>query len=921
MGCNMCVVQKPEEQHRVMLQVSGKEGPRREPARGGPRGGKEPLVLHVLRRSPRGRPPPTAGAPPWGGPGPPPPPGPTAGLVDSGTQTDISFGGAEPPPLPHDYFDPTDLGDPERPEELEYEEVELYKASHRDKLGLTVCYRTDGEEDAGIYVGEVNPNSIAAKDGRIREGDRIIQINGVEVQDREEAVAFLTQEQQTNISLLLARPESQRWKDSDREDFLDDFGSDEDGDVRQRRPWSPPGQPPSPATPCPRGAEPDSGVGRTDESTRNEESSEHDPRGEEGDGTPPRPAPRRPPPARPGPGPAPGPAPAAGGSPRGRAGPAGRPGAGSGSGLSPGGRPGSGSSSGSGAGRGSGGRAGAGSGPGLLPVVRAGSAARPGAGCAAVAAPPGAGLSAGGARGAASPGGSPVAGPLGPAELRRYRQLRGRRGAAGPGGGAELALLGEELRLLELRCRQLLRAQAAERLRERGLADISEAPERDSTSAYNTGESCRSSPPPRGWAGAGAGAGAARGAGPRGKRPGRDRLLKARAIKILEERGGSTTDDDARSELKTGRYWSREQRKQHLARAREQRRRRELLLQGRAEPPLPGAGAPEPPPPGAAARRGPRKRSRRILDNWVTIQEMLARSEGGRGGGEPAALGHHRVKRGLPPPFNTPPPETGVREGTSPPIVLGGPRSSWGADGATAGNRLPPPRNPLISLHGGGLVLPDPPPSTKGAERPFPPSLSVNVKFWVFIVFFNRPPHGDTFSPPFPPPPPNLRCSPPPCPAPPPLSVCTAPGGGGAALGIKQSLVFTHFTPIVQPRLCGSPPNPSPPPPKTRPMQRGRGPIDLYLCRDPPKTPPPGPPECWRCPPARQGALWQVGTCTQRAPSLAVRPPPGGARCWEVPWGGFQGVPRGVFWGAGGGGLRPRAAPASGPGAPCTGHT
>ncbi|XP_057254576.1 PDZ domain-containing protein 4-like, partial [Pezoporus wallicus] len=291
MGCNMCVVQKPEEQHRVMLQVSGREGPRREPARGGPRGSKEPLVLHVLRRSPRGRLPPAAGAAPWGGPGPPPPPppGPTVGLVDSGTQTDISFGGAEPPPLPHDYFDPTDLGDPERPEELEYEEVELYKSSHRDKLGLTVCYRTDGEEDAGIYVGEVNPNSIAAKDGRIREGDRIIQINGVEVQDREEAVAFLTQEQQTNISLLLARPESQRWKDSDREDFLDDFGSDEDGDVRQRRPWSPPGQPPSPATPCARGAEPDSGVGRTDESTRNEESSEHDPRGEEGDGTPPRP--------------------------------------------------------------------------------------------------------------------------------------------------------------------------------------------------------------------------------------------------------------------------------------------------------------------------------------------------------------------------------------------------------------------------------------------------------------------------------------------------------------------------------------------------------------------------------------------------------------------------------------------------------
>lgn len=242
MGCNMCVVQKAEEQHRGAMQV--REGLRRggDSTRVGvPRGGpKEPLMLQVLRRSPhpRGAPPQPGGTPPvpWGGSGPPldavPPPHPpslTMGLVDSGTQTDISFesrlGGGEHPP--QDYYDPVDMGDHERLEELEYEEVELYKASHRDKLGLTVCYRTDGEEDAGIYVGEVNPNSIAAKDGRIREGDRIIQINGVEVQDREEAVAFLTREQQTNISLLLARPDSQRWKDSDREDFLDDFGSDE----------------------------------------------------------------------------------------------------------------------------------------------------------------------------------------------------------------------------------------------------------------------------------------------------------------------------------------------------------------------------------------------------------------------------------------------------------------------------------------------------------------------------------------------------------------------------------------------------------------------------------------------------------------------------------------------------------------------
>lgn len=82
--------------------------------------------------------------------------------------------------------------------------MELYKSRQQDKLGLTVCYRTDEEEDLGIYVGEVktlscnrifdasshfyyinivffsplkvNPNSIAAMDGRIRKGDRILQV-------------------------------------------------------------------------------------------------------------------------------------------------------------------------------------------------------------------------------------------------------------------------------------------------------------------------------------------------------------------------------------------------------------------------------------------------------------------------------------------------------------------------------------------------------------------------------------------------------------------------------------------------------------------------------------------------------------------------------------------------------------------------
>lgn len=44
----------------------------------------------------------------------------------------------------------------------------------------------------------------------------------MDVQNQEEAVANLSQEENINISLLVAQPESQlakSWKDSDRDDF------------------------------------------------------------------------------------------------------------------------------------------------------------------------------------------------------------------------------------------------------------------------------------------------------------------------------------------------------------------------------------------------------------------------------------------------------------------------------------------------------------------------------------------------------------------------------------------------------------------------------------------------------------------------------------------------------------------------------
>ncbi|XP_061779944.1 E3 ubiquitin-protein ligase PDZRN3-B isoform X1 [Nerophis lumbriciformis] len=628
-------------------------------------------------------------------------------------------------PPGHEYFDPNDFldginQDIER-EELEYEEVDLYRANVQEKLGLTICYRTDDEDEAGIYISEIDPNSIAARDGRIREGDKIVQINGIEIQNREDAVVLLTSEGNQNISLLVARPEIQLdegWMDDDRNDFLDDLHMDMleqqhhqamqfTASRLQQKKHEEDGGTTDTATLLSNHHEKDSGVGRTDESTRNDESSEQENLADDQTTS-----------------------------------------------------------------------------CNTLSSYRKltysqdtlGSADLPFGGdyaetdflgipadecerfrellelkC----------------------------------QMRNVgiQSLFCQGGGAGQDqevADKELELLNEELRNIELECLNIVRAHKMQQLREQcreswmlhnsgfrnyntsidarrhELSDITEMPEKsdkDSSSAYNTGESCRSTPltlelspdnslrrgtddqgpaeptgsngsllksppspvqeaggPSRSKAGAkdpesvqvenkekilGESSKAGRSyAQPRSpykhahipahaqhyqsymqliqqksaveyaqsqmslvsmcrdqisssdlvpkmewkvkvrsdgtryitKRPIRDKLLRERALRIHEERSGMTTDDDAISELKMGRYWSKEERKQHAVRSKEQRQRREFMKQSRVDCLKEQVSVEDKKEPNIielSHKKMMKKRNKKIFDNWMTIQELL----------------------------------------------------------------------------------------------------------------------------------------------------------------------------------------------------------------------------------------------------------------------------------------------------------
>ncbi|XP_073679595.1 E3 ubiquitin-protein ligase PDZRN3-B [Garra rufa] len=188
-------------------------------------------------------------------------------------------------PYPSDFHDGVQEDNKSR--RLEYEEVDLQRKTTQDKLGPMLCYKMD-DAKTDIYINKTDPEGVVAMDGRIQEGDQIIQINGVDIQSHEEAMTLLTKVGSKNVNLPVARPKMQNvgWLEEERNN-LDDLHmvtleqqlhkvkeftasmllqstNEEDGGTTDT------------ATLLSNQHEKDSGVGRTDESTRNDESSEQD---------------------------------------------------------------------------------------------------------------------------------------------------------------------------------------------------------------------------------------------------------------------------------------------------------------------------------------------------------------------------------------------------------------------------------------------------------------------------------------------------------------------------------------------------------------------------------------------------------------------------------------------------------------------
>ncbi|KAK5639082.1 hypothetical protein RI129_011574 [Pyrocoelia pectoralis] len=100
--------------------------------------------------------------------------------------------------------------------DIDFEEVTLRKCNGNEKLGLTVCYSSGSDVDTytEVYIQNIAPNSVAHCDGRLRQGDQILQVNGKDVTNKDETESLFAENPKA-VTLLVSRCINQNDKETE----------------------------------------------------------------------------------------------------------------------------------------------------------------------------------------------------------------------------------------------------------------------------------------------------------------------------------------------------------------------------------------------------------------------------------------------------------------------------------------------------------------------------------------------------------------------------------------------------------------------------------------------------------------------------------------------------------------------------------
>lgn len=80
------------------------------------------------------------------------------------------------------------------------------KNTNADLIRDDVDADADGDADAcdDVFISDIQPESVAERDGRLRRGDQILRINGIDIKSKKHAEMKIA-ENSSSVTLLVSR--------------------------------------------------------------------------------------------------------------------------------------------------------------------------------------------------------------------------------------------------------------------------------------------------------------------------------------------------------------------------------------------------------------------------------------------------------------------------------------------------------------------------------------------------------------------------------------------------------------------------------------------------------------------------------------------------------------------------------------------